>query len=288
MKIVRGARPRTAATSAALPCAIVRRRAATNQQVIGHNSCNRAQINSTIVAHRSNNVRPSPRDTCAQDFVIGRRSLAQWVAHTSSNWSASMREGGGQLLAAMHIQVFLGVTFLETRAWLRPVSRGNRHFTVGGGRLRQSSPRPAGRLLRQPALEGLTRSAWTDSTRQVGRNKFRRGGGGGGGGGVSIGYPRMSACGESSTTMHRLLHASGSHPIPPPNDPKLVALSSSSLGLSIDTSLETGVIEFEEHEVVAVFVYLRDCGPVVLLFFSSFGFELVVASVEFAVKLLGQ
>ncbi|KZV36103.1 hypothetical protein F511_19604 [Dorcoceras hygrometricum] len=30
----------------------------------------------------------------------------------------------------------------------------------------------------------------------------------------------MSASGESSTTMHRLLHASGSHPIPPPNDPK--------------------------------------------------------------------
>ncbi|KZV32175.1 hypothetical protein F511_25181 [Dorcoceras hygrometricum] len=37
---------------------------------------------------------------------------------------------------------------------------------------------------------------------------------------TSIGYPRMSANGESSTTMHRLLHASGSHPIPPPNDPK--------------------------------------------------------------------
>ncbi|KZV30696.1 hypothetical protein F511_19489 [Dorcoceras hygrometricum] len=36
----------------------------------------------------------------------------------------------------------------------------------------------------------------------------------------SIGYPRMSASGESSTTMHRLLHASWSHPIPPPNDPK--------------------------------------------------------------------
>ncbi|KZV25050.1 hypothetical protein F511_43506 [Dorcoceras hygrometricum] len=36
----------------------------------------------------------------------------------------------------------------------------------------------------------------------------------------SIEYPRMSASGESSTTMHRLLHASGSHPIPPPNDPK--------------------------------------------------------------------
>ncbi|KZV13582.1 dentin sialophosphoprotein-like [Dorcoceras hygrometricum] len=35
----------------------------------------------------------------------------------------------------------------------------------------------------------------------------------------SIGYPRMSASGESLTTMHRLLHASGSHPIPTPGDP---------------------------------------------------------------------
>ncbi|KZV58135.1 hypothetical protein F511_29320 [Dorcoceras hygrometricum] len=38
----------------------------------------------------------------------------------------------------------------------------------------------------------------------------------------NIGYPRMSASGESSTTMHRLLHASGSHPIPTPYDPKRV------------------------------------------------------------------
>ncbi|KZV49416.1 hypothetical protein F511_12635 [Dorcoceras hygrometricum] len=75
-------------------------------------------------------------------------------------------------------RVFLGVTFLATRAWLRPVSRGNRHFTVGGGRLRQSGPRSEGRLLRQPALEGLTRSARMDSPRQVDRNKFRRSGGG--------------------------------------------------------------------------------------------------------------
>ncbi|KZT76691.1 small conductance mechanosensitive ion channel family [Dorcoceras hygrometricum] len=71
-------------------------------------------------------------------------------------------------------RVFLGVTFLATRAWLRPISRGNRHFTVGGGRLRQSGPRSKARLLRQPALEGLTRSVRTDSPRQVGRNKFRR------------------------------------------------------------------------------------------------------------------
>ncbi|KZV52228.1 membrane-bound transcription factor site-2 protease [Dorcoceras hygrometricum] len=36
----------------------------------------------------------------------------------------------------------------------------------------------------------------------------------------AIGYPRMRVSGESSTTKHRLLHASGPHPIPPPNDPK--------------------------------------------------------------------
>ncbi|KZV49925.1 hypothetical protein F511_40277 [Dorcoceras hygrometricum] len=36
---------------------------------------------------------------------------------------------------------------------------------------------------------------------------------------TSIGYPRMRASGESSTTKHRLLHASGPHPIQPSNDP---------------------------------------------------------------------
>ncbi|KZV38195.1 hypothetical protein F511_14392 [Dorcoceras hygrometricum] len=38
----------------------------------------------------------------------------------------------------------------------------------------------------------------------------------------SIGYPRTKASGESSTTKHRLLHASGPHPIPPPDDPNRV------------------------------------------------------------------
>ncbi|KZV53518.1 hypothetical protein F511_38986 [Dorcoceras hygrometricum] len=43
---------------------------------------------------------------------------------------------------------------------------------------------------------------------------------------TSIGYPRMRASGESSTTKHRLLHASGPHPIPSPNDPNAVPPSS--------------------------------------------------------------
>ncbi|KZV20374.1 hypothetical protein F511_40458 [Dorcoceras hygrometricum] len=45
---------------------------------------------------------------------------------------------------------------------------------------------------------------------------------------TSIGYPRMRASGESSTTKHRLLHASGPHPIPPPSDPNAPAELSSS------------------------------------------------------------
>ncbi|KZV18592.1 hypothetical protein F511_15665 [Dorcoceras hygrometricum] len=41
--------------------------------------------------------------------------------------------------------------------------------------------------------------------------------------------------------------------------------------LSIGTSLETGVAGVEERKVVAEFVCLHDSGPVVLLFFRSFG-----------------
>ncbi|KZV55458.1 hypothetical protein F511_32005 [Dorcoceras hygrometricum] len=42
-------------------------------------------------------------------------------------------------------------------------------------------------------------------------------------------------------------------------------------GLSIDTSLETGVAGFEEREVAVVLECLCDCGPAVLLFFNSLG-----------------
>ncbi|KZV25234.1 hypothetical protein F511_25478 [Dorcoceras hygrometricum] len=39
---------------------------------------------------------------------------------------------------------------------------------------------------------------------------------------TSIGYPRTKANSESSTTEHRLLHASGPHPTPPPDDTESV------------------------------------------------------------------
>ncbi|KZV29923.1 hypothetical protein F511_41633 [Dorcoceras hygrometricum] len=40
------------------------------------------------------------------------------------------------------------------------------------GRNRQSGPRPETRLLHQPVLEGLTRSARTDSPRRIGQKRF--------------------------------------------------------------------------------------------------------------------
>ncbi|KZV41546.1 hypothetical protein F511_06584 [Dorcoceras hygrometricum] len=57
------------------------------------------------------------------------------------------------------------------------------------------------------AMGGRRRRRWAvgDGVKRVGED--------------SIGYPRMSASGESLTTMHRLLHALGSHPIPTPGDP---------------------------------------------------------------------
>ncbi|KZV36933.1 laccase-12-like [Dorcoceras hygrometricum] len=73
--------------------------------------------------------------------------------------------------------VFSQLSCWRLGAWLRPVSRGNRHFTVGGGRLRQSGPRPEGRLLRQSTLEGLTRSARTDSSKSWPEQIPARGGG---------------------------------------------------------------------------------------------------------------
>ncbi|KZV35742.1 hypothetical protein F511_37644 [Dorcoceras hygrometricum] len=189
---------------------------------------------------------------------------------------------------------------------------------MGGGhygRNRQSGPRLETRLLRQPALEGLTRSARTDSPRRIGRNEFRRleaavaaaaieeRRGGYFNLGItdsscknqlvvvsvqygsfnpyipirsttigksrvaidpiamhtswrsnsdiasltSIGYPRMSASGESSTMMHRLLHASGSHPIPTPYDPKRVGKRVKVRRLSCRVSMTFRVVRTNQY-----------------------------------------
>ncbi|KZV56972.1 hypothetical protein F511_18592 [Dorcoceras hygrometricum] len=58
----------------------------------------------------------------------------------------------------------------------------NKSTCINIHRIRQSGPRPDSRLLRQTALEVLTRSARSDSPRRTGRNKFPATIGGGGGG----------------------------------------------------------------------------------------------------------
>ncbi|KZV56606.1 hypothetical protein F511_09941 [Dorcoceras hygrometricum] len=218
MKIVRGARPRTAATGAALPCAIAWRTAPTSAQKFVHGAAvqclgHRAERQAERRYQRRNIARPAATSagncatlaaTVRETSTPLRPSITQplrekaAIAHPSLGSDTTVGEpwriritaparqrknknlAGRRSIQFINIQamticrVFLGVTLLATRAWLRPLSRGNRHFTVGGGRLRQSGQRPEGRLLRQPALEGLTRSARTDSPCQVGRNKFRR------------------------------------------------------------------------------------------------------------------
>ncbi|KZV44813.1 hypothetical protein F511_09856 [Dorcoceras hygrometricum] len=221
----------------------------THKNVQQDMTCNPAVIDLTNM--------DQPQDQCPTSTpAVGNEAIkdqdaAQLEVAPAGSTHLSISESPAGQPAARNYQSALGPTlYNQSRvllnwqlpcwrlgAWLRPVSRGNRHFTVGGGRLRQSGPRPEGILLRQPALEGLTRSARTETPRKVGRNKFRRGAAAAAiwerreacafrvrvkcnQESNSIGYPRMSASGESSTTMHRLLHASGSHPIPPSNDPK--------------------------------------------------------------------
>ncbi|KZV29989.1 carboxyl-terminal-processing peptidase 1, chloroplastic [Dorcoceras hygrometricum] len=64
---------------------------------------------------------------------------------------------------------------------------------------------------------------------------------------TSIGYPRMKASGESSTTKHRLLHASGPHPIPPPNDPKGVGKRVTVRRLSCRVSMTFRVVRTNQY-----------------------------------------
>ncbi|KZV27800.1 hypothetical protein F511_37242 [Dorcoceras hygrometricum] len=63
----------------------------------------------------------------------------------------------------------------------------------------------------------------------------------------NIGYPCMKASGESSTTKHRLLHASGPHPIPPPNDPLGVGKRVKVRRLSCTVSMTFRVVRTNQY-----------------------------------------
>ncbi|KZV50341.1 hypothetical protein F511_35893 [Dorcoceras hygrometricum] len=57
----------------------------------------------------------------------------------------------------------------------------------------------------------------------------------------------MKVSGESSTTKHRLLHASGPHPIPPPNDPKCVGKRVKVRRLSCRVSMTFRVVRTNQY-----------------------------------------
>ncbi|KZV48165.1 hypothetical protein F511_23987 [Dorcoceras hygrometricum] len=57
----------------------------------------------------------------------------------------------------------------------------------------------------------------------------------------------MKASGESSTTKHRLLHTSGPHPIPPPNDPKGVGKWVKVRRLSCRVSMKFRVVRTNQY-----------------------------------------
>ncbi|KZV43169.1 hypothetical protein F511_39132 [Dorcoceras hygrometricum] len=139
----------------------------------------------TSARHCASSARPLAHKRAGRDPSLGSDTTVgePWRIRITPTGEAAEEQNLGrdtintiqnQSCYGPFIGCFSGLPFWRLGAWLRPVSRGNRHFTVGGGRLRQSGPRPKGRLLRQPALEGLTRSARTNFPRQVGRNKFQR------------------------------------------------------------------------------------------------------------------
>ncbi|KZV37568.1 hypothetical protein F511_39659 [Dorcoceras hygrometricum] len=132
--------------------------------------CAMFACNSGDRPHDVRDLRARRRSTSRNDLCVQPPFVAQPCAGQQPSIAQPVREASdfGRPLCACDARAWAVkiATLLETRAWLRPVSRGNRHFTVDCGRLHQSGPRPETGFLHQPALEGLTRSARTDSPRQ--------------------------------------------------------------------------------------------------------------------------
>ncbi|KZV20851.1 hypothetical protein F511_40536 [Dorcoceras hygrometricum] len=109
--------------------------------------------------------------------ICARRRLVAGALGGGSGRTENTCPGGDQYDKQIHNSTFIGCS-KTLPCWhlcLAPTGiTRTRLFSVDCGRNRQSGPRPETRLLRQPALEGLTRSARTDSPRRIGRNEFRR------------------------------------------------------------------------------------------------------------------
>ncbi|KZV51874.1 conserved oligomeric Golgi complex subunit 3-like [Dorcoceras hygrometricum] len=95
-------------------------------------------------AHREA-MRAKDRPACGQRAQHHALSSANGPAVVRERWGAAAHGGGRRCLRLLP-------------CW---------QLVPGSDRFRQSGPRPETGFLRQPALEGLTRSTWTDSPRQI-------------------------------------------------------------------------------------------------------------------------
>ncbi|KZV36788.1 hypothetical protein F511_12284 [Dorcoceras hygrometricum] len=112
----------------------------------------------------SRNQRPS----CAAASIIASASLRP-AQHLAVPRAASARPAR---TAVLNVAQRFALPAAYCRAAMRRAASkrvGHQRASAArrcGGRYRQSGPRPETGFLRQPALEGLTRSARTDSPRQ--------------------------------------------------------------------------------------------------------------------------
>ncbi|KZV31300.1 hypothetical protein F511_16286 [Dorcoceras hygrometricum] len=157
MKILRGARPRTAATGAALHAPSCADHGATNCAM----ACWPSAVHAATSAHRAAAGRMRRCASSCQSWrTIVRRNST--IAPTCAR--------GQRPLAGHHARPARMVPpgcATRQRPMKRQPCAASAHVYARG-------PRPEAGFLRQPALEGLTRSARTDSPRRIGRNEFRR------------------------------------------------------------------------------------------------------------------
>ncbi|KZV38427.1 hypothetical protein F511_37334 [Dorcoceras hygrometricum] len=121
---------------------------------IGREHCDvlSMQIDSDLVIYRT---------TLVRTFQVV--TIVEWISPRS--WLYLLVLTTRNVIETLH-DWRLTLTRLPTHLGSSGGGIGKRHFTVGGGKYRQSGPRPETGFLRQHALEGLTRSARTDSPRQ--------------------------------------------------------------------------------------------------------------------------
>ncbi|KZV50751.1 hypothetical protein F511_13757 [Dorcoceras hygrometricum] len=111
--------------------------------------------------------------SCHSAYYAGdlKRARVRTVLGWVTSWKVLVRQAAD--VAPLDLVVHVGCKSVIQILTGNTISAGDRATVEEDcGRYRQSGPRPEMRLLRQPALEGLTRSARTDSPRRIGRKQF--------------------------------------------------------------------------------------------------------------------